>query len=63
MLENAELRYKEPFSWPRVRGRPGALTVEVNPNRATVVALVVEQQHAAIRPIRDMADPVGRGWS
>jgi hypothetical protein len=61
MLENAELRYKEPFSWPRVRGRPGALTVEVNPNRATVVALVVEQLRAAIRLIQEMEDQVGRG--
>ena len=56
-------RCQEPFSWPRVRGRHGALTVEVNPNRATIVALVVEQLHAAIRLIQDMEDPIGRGWS
>jgi len=52
-------RCQEPFSWPRVRGRLGALTVEVNPNRATIVALVVEQLHAAIRLIQDMEEQVG----
>jgi len=51
-------RCQEPFSSPRFGGRSGALTVEVNPNRATIVALVVEQLHAAIRLIQDMEDPV-----
>jgi len=56
-------RCQEPFSWPRVRGRLGALTVEVNPNRASIGTLVVEQLRAANRLIQDMEDPLGRGWS
>jgi len=48
---------------PRFLGRPGALKVEVNPNRFTIVALVVEQLHAAIRPIQDMDDSGGLALS